>query len=65
MYIWMFSINETVYYGRTWDEFKEFLNIVFGESTSFTKIIFIHNLSFEFEYLKDTIFLLQIADFKF
>ena len=55
MYIWMFSINDQVYYGRTWDEFKEFLNTVFSESISFTKIIFVHNLSFEFEYLKSII----------
>ena len=26
MYIWQFSINETVYYGRTWEEFKSFLD---------------------------------------
>lgn len=25
MYIWMFSINEEVYYGRTWEELKSFL----------------------------------------
>ena len=55
MYIWMFSINEQVYYGRTWSEFKEFLNLVFENSKDFTKIIFIHNLSFEFEYLKSVI----------
>lgn len=55
MYIWMFSINNQVYYGRTWSEFKEFLELVFGESKDFTKIIFVHNLSFEFEYLKSII----------
>ena len=26
MYIWQFSINDTVYYGRTWDEFKRFIH---------------------------------------
>lgn len=55
MYIWMFSINDQVYFGRTWEEFKEFLWFVFGETKDFTKIIFIHNLSFEFEYLKSVI----------
>ena len=51
MYIWMFSINEIVYYGRTWDELKIFLNKLelFVPSK---KILFIHNLSFEFQYLK-------------
>lgn len=51
MYIWMFSINEDVYYGRTWAEFKEFiykLNLL----NSSKKIVFVHNLAFEFQYLK-------------
>ena len=25
MYIWQFSINDNVYYGRTWEEFRKFL----------------------------------------
>lgn len=25
MYIWMFSVNDTVYYGRTWEDFRLFL----------------------------------------
>ena len=51
MYIWQFSINDIVYYGRTWEELIEFitkLNNVVPER----KIIFIHNLQFEFQYLK-------------
>ena len=51
MYIWMLSINEVVYYGRTWDEFKKFLNKL-EEYSPLPKIIFIHNLSFEFQFLK-------------
>ena len=51
MYIWMFSINEVVYYGRTWNEFKKFLDKL-EENSPFPKIVFIHNLSFEFQYLK-------------
>lgn len=51
MYIWMFSINDEVYYGRTWDEFKEFLiRLEFYNANK--KIVFIHNLAFEFQYLK-------------
>lgn len=51
MYIWMFSINDIVYYGRTWDEFKNFLvKLEFYNSNK--KIVFIHNLAFEFQYLK-------------
>ena len=28
MYIWQFSINSDVYYGRTWEDFKKFLDIL-------------------------------------
>lgn len=51
MYIWMFSINTDVYYGRTWEEFKQFLNKLY-ENSEHLKIVFIHNLAFEFHYLK-------------
>lgn len=51
MYIWMFSINDVVYYGRTWQEFKVFIEKI-DNINPYKKIIFIHNLSFEFQYLK-------------
>ena len=51
MYIWMFGINDTVYYGRTWDELKKFLNKL-DDHIGDLKYVFIHNLSFEFQYLK-------------
>ena len=50
MYIWMMGINDTVYYGRTWEEFKDFIKLI-DEVIPETKIIFIHNLAFEFHYL--------------
>ena len=51
MYIWMLSINDTVYYGRTWEELILFLTIL-NKKVPEKKIIFIHNLAFEFQYLK-------------
>lgn len=51
MYIWMFSINDIVYYGRTWDELKEFFNIL-DNYVPERKIIFVHNLSFEFQFMR-------------
>ena len=51
MYIWMFGINDIVYYGRTWDELKSFLKRL-DDHISDTKYVFIHNLAFEFQYLK-------------
>lgn len=50
MYIWMLGINDTVYYGRTWDELEEFLLII-RNYTPEKKIIYIHNLAFEFQFL--------------
>ena len=51
MYIWMFSINDLVYYGRTWDELKSFLNKL-EEFIPERKFVFVHNLAFEFQFLK-------------
>lgn len=51
MYIWMFGINYKVYYGRTWDEFVEFIEEL-ELNVPDKKIIFVHNLSFEFQFLK-------------
>ena len=50
MYIWMLSINDNVYYGRTWDELKEFLFMI-NRHIPEKKILFIHNLAFEFQFL--------------
>lgn len=50
MYVWQFSINDQVYYGRTWVEFKLFLDELEKNDNS-KKIVFIHNLSFEFQAL--------------
>ena len=50
MYIWQFSINDQVYYGRTWAEFAEFLDLL-EENDDTKKIVFVHNLSFEFQFL--------------
>lgn len=51
MYIWMFSINDTVYYGRTWEELKEFWELL-ANNIPEKKIVFIHNLSYEFQFLR-------------
>lgn len=51
MYIWQFSINDIVYYGRTWDELKMFLKRL-DTTIPERKFVFVHNLSFEFQFLK-------------
>lgn len=51
MYIWQLSINEVVYYGRTWDELEKFLAKI-DEYIPYQKYLFIHNQAFEFQFLK-------------
>ena len=51
MYIWMFGINDTVYYGRTWTEFKDFIKLL-DNNIKELKYVYVHNLGFEFQYLK-------------
>lgn len=47
MYIWMLGLNEHIFYGRTWEE----LSIFFGMLNKRKKHIFVHNVSFEFQFL--------------
>lgn len=49
MYVWQFSVNDTVYYGRTWAEFLMFLRRI-DKNSRFKKIVFVHNLSYEFQF---------------
>lgn len=51
-YIWQFSYNDTVYYGR---EFKEFLNVLNDLDSGTQYLIWIHNLPFEFCFLQNII----------
>ena len=54
MYIWQFQISEELtVFGRTWDQFSEFLI----QSKKYIRkncrvLIFVHNLSYEFSFLK-------------
>ena len=50
MYIWQLSVNEEVYYGRTYEELDEMLYIL--DNIDVKRIIFVHNLSWEFSFLK-------------
>jgi hypothetical protein len=50
MYIWQLSVNDIVYYGRTYEELDEFLYEL--DDPDVKKIIFVHNLSWEFSFLK-------------
>lgn len=51
-YIWQFSINENVYMGRRLEDFRSFL-IELESYIDFEKIIYVHSLSFEFQFLQN------------
>lgn len=51
MYIWQFAIENTVFYGRTWEEFKRFLSLLKAVSGGKTIVVFVHNLSYEIQFL--------------
>ena len=53
MYIWQFQIEDYTIIGRSWMEFKEFLYNIRGILKDNEYImIYVHNLSFEFSFLK-------------
>lgn len=53
MYVWQFQINDITVMGRTWDEFITFLERMKDElKTDEYIVIFVHNLSFEFQFLR-------------
>lgn len=54
MYIWQFGLNGSVIYGRTWDEFFEFLGVLQEQldlSEIHRMIIYVHNLAYEFQFI--------------
>lgn len=53
MYIWMLGINDTVYYGRNWQELDYFLMNIEYYATGYKKFIYVHNLSYEFQFLRN------------
>ena len=58
MYIWQFGLNGSVIYGRTWEQFFEMLNIlqeVLEISEKKHLIIYVHNLGYEFQWIKNWI----------
>lgn len=55
MYEWTLCINGLVVIGRTWDEFLETYQILvkyYNTSENRRLVIYVHNLSFEFQFLR-------------
>lgn len=56
MYIWQFCIEGVVIFGRTWDQYQsllDYLTKVFELGEKRKLKIFVHNLSFEYVYIRD------------
>lgn len=54
MYIWMYQIEDVCVYGRTWNEFREFmftLKKAFALNTKRFLVTYVHNLSYEFQFM--------------
>lgn len=55
MYIWQFAVNDTVVYGRTWDEFVDCLTKIKDDlalAVDRRLIVYVHSLSYEFTYMQ-------------
>lgn len=50
-YIWMFGVDDTVYYGREFQDLEQVFRLI--SDSDHEKIIWVHNLSFEFTFLQD------------
>jgi hypothetical protein len=58
MYHWQFCICDKVVFGRTWKEFQQFLKNLrqtLALNDNMKLVIYIHNLSFEFQFMKEFI----------
>lgn len=55
-YIWQFALTDEFYcYGRTWQDFKLLINYISSHlslNTNHALICYIHNLSFEFQFMR-------------
>lgn len=52
MYIWQFQLEDQTVIGRTWEEFKQLLLNIRKYITGSCMVIYVHNLSYEFQFLK-------------
>jgi len=55
MYQWQFCVNDNVVFGRTWEEYRIFLDRIreFMALTENRKlVVYVHNLAFEFQFMK-------------
>lgn len=67
MYIWQFLIDDMIVYGRDWESFEGFCRLlcnVLDLAQNVNLHVFVHNLSFEFSYLRSHLYFNLDADSK-
>ena len=55
MYIWQFGILNWVTYGRTWAEYKAFIQVlstVLKLSENRRLVVYVHNFAYEFQFMR-------------
>ena len=55
MYIWQFAFENTLIYGRTWQEYQDFTNKLaqmLKLDDQHRLIVYVHNLAFEFQFMR-------------
>lgn len=52
MYSWQVAVDDLVYIGTTWSEFIEFMDALNDLLGSMEMIFFVHNLSYEWQFIK-------------
>ena len=55
MYIWQFAFENTLVYGRTWQEYQDFTNKLsqmLKLDNQHRLIVYVHNLAFEFQFMR-------------
>lgn len=53
-YVWMFGVDDVVVYGRTLDEFREFITILnsYLVGLKYRLIVYIHNMKYDFQFIR-------------
>lgn len=56
MYIWQIQIEDYTVVGRTWEDFKKFIEKINGQLYDNQRIVFfVHNLSYEWQFIKSVL----------
>lgn len=54
MYVWQFGIGADVFIGRTWEEYKELVEVIekYLEEVDCRIVVYVHNLSYEWQFIR-------------